>query len=272
MKRNEIIFELENTSYIYPGDVIALDGVTLNIAAGERLVVMGSNGSGKSTLLKLLDGLYFPTRGQVKAFGHVLDEAAFQDDSFGVEFRRRVSLVFQDPDVQLFSPTVWDEVAFAPLQLDLPRAEVETRIERALSRLQIEKLRDRPPHRLSSGEKKKVSLASVLSLQPEVWLLDEPSAGLDPRSTGWLVDFVCELGEQGKTVIVATHDLDIVPIIATRVAILSEEHRLVAEDTPDKILSNEELLLRCNLIHEHRHRHAETEHAHRHLHEPGHAH
>jgi cobalt/nickel transport system ATP-binding protein len=230
------------------------------------VAVLGSNGSGKSTLLKLMDGLYFPAAGVVRAFGQPLTEPAFQEESFNFAFRRRVGLVFQDTDVQLFSPSVWEEIAFAPLQMELPRGEVLARVDAALSALRIEKLRDRAPHRLSGGEKRRVALASVLSLDPEVWLLDEPTAGLDPRSQSWLVDFIIEQGRLGKSVITATHDLTIVEEIADRVCVFDEEHRLVAQGAPADILADRALLAACNLIHEHQHRHAGVEAAHRHPH------
>ncbi len=269
---NDAVFELQNVSYGYDGKVTALDGVSLTVSAGERVAVLGSNGSGKSTLLKIMDGLYFPTGGIVCVFGAELTEQTFQDDAFNFSFRRRVGLVFQDSDVQLFSPSVWDEVAFAPLQLGLSRDEVIARVDVALGALRIEKLRDRAPHRLSGGEKKRVALASVLSLNPDVWLMDEPTAGLDPRSQSWLVDFIIEQGQAGKTVVTATHDLNIVESIADRVYVLNEEHHVVAEGTPAQILSDHVLLIACNLMHEHRHRHRAEEHAHPHIHIPLHEH
>jgi len=268
------VFELYDVSFSYDNRLTAVDRVTLKIRAGERAAILGSNGSGKSTLLKIMDGLYFPTSGEACAFGRKLSGHAFQDEPFNFDFRRRVSLVFQDSDVQLFSPSVWDEVAFAPLQLGLSREEVIARVEAALSALRIEKLRDRAPHRLSGGEKKRVALASVLSLNPSVWLMDEPTAGLDPRSQSWLVDFIVEQGKAGKTIVTATHDLNIVESIADRVYVLNEEHRLVAEGTPAQVLSDHALLISCNLMHEHRHRHEDTEeeHAHPHIHLPLHQH
>jgi cobalt/nickel transport system ATP-binding protein len=271
---NNLAFELQSVSFAYDGKLAALDGVSLSVSVGERVAILGSNGSGKSTLLKMMDGLYFPTTGAVRAFGRPLTEGAFQDAAFNFAFRRRVGLVFQDSDVQLFSPSVWDEVAFAPLQLGLSRDEVIARVDGALAALRIEKLRDRAPHRLSGGEKKRVALASVLSLNPDVWLMDEPTAGLDPRSQAWLVDFIIEQGEAGKTIVTATHDLNIVESIADCVYVLDEEHRLVAHGTPAEILSNRSLLVACNLMHEHRHRHAGTaeEHTHPHLHIPLHEH
>jgi len=271
---NGIVFEIQDVRFAYDDKVTALDQITLSIQAGERIAILGSNGSGKSTLLKLLDGLYFPTNGEVRAFGQPLTEDAFRDDEFNFAFRRRVGLVFQDSDVQLFSPSVWDDVAFAPLQLGLSREEVLTRVDAALAALRIEKLRDRAPHRLSGGEKKRVALASVLSLNPDVWLMDEPTAGLDPRSQSWLVDFLIEQGHAGKTVVTATHDLNIVESIADRVYVLNEDHHLVAQGTPDEVLSNHDLLIECNLMHEHLHWHKEAaeEHSHPHLHLPSHDH
>lgn len=267
------IFELEHVGFSYQHQV-ALQDVSLTVHEGERIAILGANGSGKSTLLKILDGLYFPSHGTVRAFGEPLSEESLQDAERAFRFRRRVGFVFQDPEVQLFSPTVWDEVTFAPLHLELPRAEVIERAEWAMELLGIQKLRDRAPHRLSGGEKKKVALASVLALRPDVWLLDEPTASLDPRSQSRLLDFIDELARAGKTIITATHDLDIVPEISARVVMFCEEHVIAGEGAPNEVLQDVERLLECNLIHEHRHRHAETEieHVHHHLHAPAHEH
>ena len=270
---NETLFDLHEVTFAYEGKQTALERVTLSIQAGERIAVLGSNGSGKSTLLKLLDGLYFASSGVIKAFGQPLTEAAFDDDVFNFAFRRRVGLVFQDTDVQLFSPSVWEEAAFAPMQLGLSKADVHARVDAALRALRIEKLRDRAPHRLSGGEKRRVALASVLTLQPDVWLLDEPTTGLDPRSQSWLVNFIVEQGRAGHTVITATHDLSIVDAIADRVYVFDEAHHVVAQGTPHEILSNTDLLLACNLSHDHVHRHDDGgEHTHPHAHPLAHTH
>ena len=249
----ENVFEVRAVSYAYEGLQTALQEVNLSVCAGESLVILGANGCGKSTLLKLMDGLYFPTQGSISVFGKPLTEEALREDAYNFSFRRRVGLVFQDSDVQLFSPSVLDEVAFAPLQLGLPRNEVNKRVDSALAALEIEKLRDRAPHRLSGGEKRRVALASLLTLQPDVWLMDEPTTGLDPRSQSWLVEFVANQREQGKTMITATHDLAIAEEIATRLAVFSEEHQIVATGLPTDILSDHELLHRCNLSHYHAH-------------------
>ncbi len=268
---NTPVFEAERISFAYNSQV-ALKDVSLTVHEGERIAILGANGSGKSTLLKILDGLYFPCEGTLCAFGEPLTEQVLQDDARAFAFRRRVGLVFQDPDVQLFSPTVWDEVTFAPLHLGLPKAEVVERAEWAMELLGIQKLRERAPHRLSGGEKKKVALASVLSLRPDVWLLDEPTASLDPRSQSRLLDFIDELGKEGKTIITATHDLDIVEEISDRVVMFCEEHRVTGVGAPHEVLSDYDRLIECNLAHAHRHRHGGTEHAHQHLHPAAHEH
>ncbi len=243
-----VAFDVRDILFAYNRGAVSLNGITFTVRAGERVAILGANGSGKSTLLKVLDGLYFPGRGSITAFGRPLTETALRDDAFNFAFRRAVGLVFQDSDVQLFSPTVWDEVAFAPLQLGLSRTAVSERVEAALDALRIGHLRARAPHRLSGGEKKRVAIASVLSLDPSVWLLDEPTAGLDPRSQGWLVDFLGEQSRAGKTIVAATHDLEIVETIADRVCVLDETHRLVADRTTAEALSDRALLAACNLI------------------------
>lgn len=247
----EIIFDLKQVSYAYDGKQIALDCIDLSVAAGECVVILGANGCGKSTLLKILDGLYFPSSGSLTAFGAPLTEEALRDDSFNFSFRRRVGLVFQDSDVQLFSPSVLDEVAFAPLQLGLPQREVEKRVEAALEALRIGHLRQRAPHRLSGGEKRRVALASVLSLRPDVWLLDEPTTGLDPRSQSWLVEFILRQRQEGKTIVLATHDLEVASEVATTLHVFDENHRILTCGLPDQILCDHDLLHHCNLSHYH---------------------
>ena len=247
-----MVFDVRDVVFAYDRGATCLNRVSLTIRPGERVAILGANGSGKSTLLKVLDGLYFPLQGSIAAFGQPLTERALRDDAFNFAFRRAVGLVFQDSDVQLFSPSVWDEVAFAPLQLGLSRSEVSARVEAALCALRIEPLRERAPHRLSGGEKKRVAIASVLSLDPAVWLLDEPTAGLDPRSQAWLVDFLVGQSRRGKTIVAATHDLDIVETIADRVFLLDENHQLVADCTPAEVLADRALLAACNLIRESR--------------------
>lgn len=266
---NDRIFELENVRYAYRGQV-ALDGLSLCLRRGERVALLGANGSGKSTLLRLLDALYFPDAGELRAFGDVLSEAALADDKANFDFRRRVGLVFQNPDVQLFNPTVFDELAFGPLQLGWPKDEIVRRVDALLAQFAIAHLRERAPHRLSGGEKKRVALASVLILDPEVVLLDEPTASLDPESQGEVIRYLLASRGSGRTIVTATHDLHIVEDIADYVYVL-DAGRLAGEGTPAQVLADRELLRRTHLEHAHWHTHADGA-VHRHTHTHGHAH
>lgn len=257
------VFELENVGYVYNRRQTALDGITMTVRPGEHIALLGANGCGKSTLLKVLDGLIRPTAGKLRLLGE--DVALLSDDANEEHrFHRQVGLVFQDPDVQLFSPTVGDDVAFGPLQLGLPLKEVRERVEAALRQMDILHLRDRAPFELSGGEKKRAAIASVMSLEPSVILFDEPTASLDPRTKWVLVNLIQELGVAGRTTIVATHELEIVPIIAERVIVIGENRRILADGPPAQILEDEALLIEANLIHEHLHRHATVTHAHAH--------
>jgi len=206
----DTIFDLRNISYSYVGKINALKDVSLKISRGEQISIIGTNGSGKSTLLAIPNGLIYPTSGEFYAFDNQITEDVFDaitDNEFRSYFRTKVGFVFQNSDVQLFSPTVYEEIAFGPLQLDVPPEDVKHRVEDVLKIMEITKHRDRSPHTLSGGEKKKVCIATVLFNNPDVLLLDEPTAGLDPRTQLWLVELLQELGRSGKTVITATHDL-----------------------------------------------------------------
>jgi cobalt/nickel transport system ATP-binding protein len=258
-------FDLTGVSYDYQ-NVPAIRDLTLTVPLGRRIALLGANGSGKSTLLRLLAGLSFADRGKITAFGDILSEARLADEAVSFAFRQRVGLVFQNPDVQLFCPTVFDEIAFGPLQLGWPKDRILARIEDTLSEFSIGHLKNRPPHRLSGGEKKRVALASVLVLDPDVLLLDEPTAALDPPSAAHVVSFIASQRGSRRTIVTATHDLDIVPDVADYCFVL-REGGLVAEGTPADILANIDLLRRVGIIHAHRHVHADgTTHVHPHLH------
>jgi cobalt/nickel transport system ATP-binding protein len=258
----DVVFELHGVRYLYGGRQTALDGIDLRIERGERVALLGANGSGKSTLLKLLDGIIAPSDGTMRALGR--DVAAVADGLDSFRFHREVGLVFQDPDVQLFSATVFDDVAFGPLQLGLPQDEVRACCDEALRQMDIAHLSNRAPFELSGGEKKRAAIASVLSLRPDVLLLDEPTASLDPRTKWVLVNLIRQLGEGGKTLVTATHELEIVPLIADRVVVLGENRRVLADGGPGEILADRDLLIRANLIHEHLHEHGGTSHSHDH--------
>jgi len=263
---NNIIFELRGIKFSYLGKIPALCGIDITIKQGEKVAIIGANGCGKSTLLQMLDGLVFPDKGSIKAFGKELKEDAFNDEDFSVDFRKKVGLVFQNPDVQLFCPTVKEDIVFGPLQLGVEKKEVEKRLEGILGILEIKHLLDRSPHQLSVGEKRKVAIASTLMINPDVLILDEPTAGLDPLTTRHILDLLIQANEEGKTIITSTHDLHIVEEISDIVYVFSQDKLIVKSGHPDVILKDEVLLQANNLVHIHAHRHKEKIHVHPHLH------
>ncbi len=272
----DTLFTIDRVSFAYPGRPGCLDDVSFTVAAGERVALLGANGSGKSTLLHLLNGLYFPTAGTITALGEVLTEEGVERPPFGPRFRQAVGFLFQHADAQLFCASVEEEIAFAPLQLRWPKEEIRRRIDDTLQLLEIAHLRERAPQTLSAGEQKRVALASLLVVNPSVLLLDEPTAGLDPRSQSVLLELLEALHAAGMTLITATHDLTLVPHLADRALVLSEDHRLVADAPAAHILDDQDLLLAVNLIHAHAHRHGNRTHSHPHqhivAHEHGHGH
>ena len=253
-------FEAEALGYAYE-QVEALQGLTLRVRTGERVALLGANGSGKSTLLRLMDGLYFAGHGKLRFRGTVLTEAAMEDEGFALSFRRQVGLVFQNPDIQLFNPTVLDEVAFGPLQLGWSQEEILDRVHATLAWIGAEHLKDRAPYRLSGGEKKRVALASVIVLDPDVLLLDEPTAALDPRSQSQVIELLESWNDGRKTIITATHQLEILSEISDRAVVL-ENGTVVADGKPAELLADTALLESANLIHSHRHLHGGVPHKH----------
>jgi cobalt/nickel transport system ATP-binding protein len=259
------LFELAAVRFGYQ-EVAALDGLSLALEAGARVALLGANGSGKSTLLRLLDGLDFPHSGEVRFQGRPLTAERLADDDFAFDFRRRVGLVFQHSDVQLFNPTVFDELAFGPLQLGWARERIRARVEEMLEAMGLGALGDRPPHHLSGGEKRRVALASVLILEPEVLLLDEPTAMLDPRSESGIIDLLAGWAGGGRTAVTATNDLDLIADIADRCVVL-RQGRVAADGTPGEIVRDRAMLEECGLLRAHRHVHESGEvHSHPHLH------
>lgn len=266
----EPLLVADGLSYSYLERFPALEEVSLEVARGQRLALLGANGCGKSTLLKILAGLIFADRGSYLAFGEEVNAEKLEDEQFSAGFRSRVGFVFQNTDAQVFSPTVREEIAFGPLQLGLEPDEIETRMSGVTAMLEIGDLIERAPYQLSAGQKKRVAIASVLVMNPELLLFDEPAAGLDPRSRQWLLELMNELAGAGKTIVFATHELDQLEWIADRCLVLSEQHRSLAAGAPAEILADRELLLAANLVHEHTHRHGTRLHSH--AHERGHHH
>jgi cobalt/nickel transport system ATP-binding protein len=232
----EIAMELDSVGYSYPDGRVALRDISFTLKQSETLVIVGANGAGKSTLLMCLNGLNKPT-GSLKIFGEKADKENMD------EIRRTVGVVFQDPDDQLFMPTVFDDVAFGPLNMGLDEHEIEHAVEYALGMVGLNGFQDRLSHHLSFGEKKLVCMASVLSMEPKIIVMDEPTANLDPRAKRHLVGILKELP---MTKVVSTHDMNIAYALADKVAVMSRSE-LVVFGSPEDILTNEPLLLEYGL-------------------------
>ncbi len=232
---SEPIISVKNVKFSYPAGVKAINDVSLEIQRGERVALLGPNGSGKSTLILLIAGLLSPQKGEIRVFSEDVTSKSFQ------KLRQKVGVVFQDPDDQLFNQSVAEDVAYGPRNLRLPEDVIQKRCDHILEDISISHLRDRPPHRLSFGEKKKVSLATALVLRPELLLLDEPTANLDLVSRRGLIDMLNELNAEGTTIVVSTHDVEALPELADRVLVVSRGS-LLGGGEMHKVLQNVALL------------------------------
>jgi cobalt/nickel transport system ATP-binding protein len=268
----EEIISLKNIDYSYYGKIPALKNINLSVKKGEMFSIIGLNGSGKSTLLHIINALIFPDAGYLSFDGNPVTEKYLADQGSGIQFRQRMGYIFQNPDIQLFCPTVFDELLFGPLQLNLSLDEAKERAEQTLSYLGIGYLRDRPVYMLSGGEKKRVAIASVLTMNPDVLLVDEPLSSLDPKTQTFFIELLLELNHAGKTIIFTTHQLDLIEHLQPRVAVLSDKHTIRKTGTSSEILEDKELLIDVNLIHEHIHKHGQEEHRHYHSHYVFHKH
>ena len=219
------MIELKNVCYAY-GNEIALRYINLNIQKGESVIIQGPNGCGKSTLIKLLNGIIFPMEGSYTYQGHEITEKTLKDPRFAKWFHQQMGYVFQNADTQLFCGSVEEEIAFGPTQMGLSEGEIKQRPDDCLKLFGIEKLRERPPYHLSGGEKRKVSLACILSMNPEVLILDEPLAGLDKNTQKMLIDFLKKFHAAGKTLIIITHNNQLAKELGTRFIQMNENHEL----------------------------------------------
>ena len=196
------IINLSHISYNYE-EVSALNDISLEIYAGELIFFTGPNGCGKSTLFKLLNGLIFPTKGEYYFDNKKIDKNTLQDNIFAKNFHKRIGYIFQNPDVQLFNATVYDEIAFGPRQMNLNEEIIHQRINELLIYLNIQHLQDRPPYHLSGGEQKKVALAAILALNPDVLMIDEPLNGLDNKTRQWFKEFLMDFIKANKTILIS---------------------------------------------------------------------
>lgn len=219
------LIKLSDVCYSYDG-LVALRHVDLEIKKGETVVLQGSNGCGKSTLLKLLNALIFPEEGRFLFYGDEITEGKMRDRRFSKKFHQKIGFVFQNSEVQLFCGSVRDEIEFGPLQMGFSDDEVRKRADDVIRLLGIEELTERAPYQLSGGEKKKTAIACVLSMNPEVLVMDEPLAGLDRKTQDWLTEFLQELQDVGKTLVISTHDDELAHLLGDRIVYMNDDHEI----------------------------------------------
>lgn len=256
IKCTQLCYSYEDYQY---NKVEVLKDINLEIKEGEKVILLGINGSGKSTLLKILNGLIFPQAGSFTYESQKVDKKYLKKNT--QTFRKEVALQMQDPSSMLFNPTVYDEIAFGLKHFGFD--EIEEKVHTWAKLFDIEKLLKSSPLSLSGGQKQKVLLASLLCVEPKVLLMDEPTAHLDPPSTGWLVDF---LGEMKVTSLIATHNLSLGKELGERAIVLGENHELLYDGSVEALLDDMPTLIKAQLVHQHKHTHEGVEHKHFHLH------
>ncbi|WP_270369282.1 energy-coupling factor ABC transporter ATP-binding protein [Megamonas funiformis] len=220
------IINLSHISYNYE-EVSALNDISLEIYAGELIFFTGPNGCGKSTLFKLLNGLIFPTKGEYYFDNKKINKNTLQDNIFAKNFHKRIGYIFQNPDVQLFNATVYDEIAFGPRQMNLDEDIIHQRVNELLIYLNIQHLQDRPPYHLSGGEQKKVALAAILALNPDILMIDEPLNGLDNKTRQWFKEFLMDFIKANKTILISTHEQELLSLPHSRIIKFNDEHTIL---------------------------------------------
>lgn len=229
--------------YFYQDGTHALKGLNIEIKRGITTAILGGNGAGKSTLFLNLNGILKPSSGSILHNGRTVDYSR-KDLK---ELRKSVGLVFQDPDSQLFSANVFQDVSFGVMNMKLPEQEVRRRVSEAMEKTGVESLKNKPTHNLSYGQKKRVAIAGILAMEPEVLVLDEPTAGLDPMGASEIMKLVKNASKQmNLSVVVATHDIDMVPLYCDYVYVM-DDGKIISEGNPEKIFSNPDMLRKVNL-------------------------
>lgn len=236
----DTILEIINFSFSYEKERNVLNHINIRIREGEKIAVIGSNGAGKSTLFLNMNGVLRPDEGEIRYRGIPITKKNLS------QLRKKVGIVFQDADNQIIASTVLQEVSFGPVNLKLSKEEVKTRVQKALEFMNLTEFTDRPPHYLSGGEKKRVGIADIIAMESEVIIFDEPTASLDPFNQQILEDVLQKLEEEGKTILIATHDTDFVFRWADRILVLGEKG-ILADDIPIRIFKDSHLLERANL-------------------------
>ncbi|OPJ57800.1 energy-coupling factor ABC transporter ATP-binding protein [Clostridium oryzae] len=242
------MIDINNVSYSYNDQVEALKNIELHISTGEAVAFIGANGSGKSTLMKLINGLIVPGEGTYIFDGEEITHKKLENESFSKSFHKKIGFVFQNSEAQLFCSNVYDEVAFGPRQMGLSEKEVDKRVKDTLELLKIQSLRNRQPYHLSGGEKKKVAIASVVALNPQVYVFDEPMNGLDPKTKRFLREFMITINNAGKTIICSTHDFEYIKDVFKRAVVFSDTHTIVRDGNYNDIMSDRNFLQQNNVI------------------------
>lgn len=232
----------ENLSFTYPDGTRALKNINMEIEKGEKVAIIGPNGAGKSTLFSHFNGLTEPTSGCVKIEGKPI---SFEKDEL-LKVRQKVGIVFQDPNDQLFAPTVKEDIAFGPMNLGLSYDEVEKRVEDALKMVGMENYEDKTPHHLSGGQQKRIAIAGIIAMKPELMILDEPTAGLDPDGVEKVLNIMNQLNEEGMTLIISSHDIDMISKYADKIFVLYNGE-IIESGNKNKIFSDMELLKKAHL-------------------------
>ncbi|EFU76402.1 energy-coupling factor ABC transporter ATP-binding protein [Lachnoanaerobaculum saburreum] len=237
---DDVILKAENIHYSYDSDKKALKGVSLDIHEKERLVILGANGSGKSTFFLNINGVLKPERGAVYYKDRLIDKSGIK------ELRKNVGIVFQDADNQIIASSVRAEVSFGPMNLGLSREEVKKRVDDALNYMNIHHLIDRPPHYLSGGEKKRVSIADIIAMDSKIIIFDEPTASLDPKNVVIFEEALDKMSGDGKTLVISTHDIEFAYRFADRIVVFCDGN-IIADGSPIDVLDNEKVLKTANL-------------------------
>lgn len=236
------IIETNDLTYEYPDGTKALEKVNFNAEEGKIVALLGPNGAGKSTLFLHFNGILKPTHGSV----HVDGETVSYDKKELLKIRQKVGIVFQNPDDQLFAPTVLEDVAFGPMNMGLSNEEVEERVKDALLRVGMDGYEKKAPHHLSGGQKKRVAIAGILAMKPKIMVLDEPTSGLDPRGASQILKLLYQLNSEGMTIVISTHDVDLVPIYASKVYIISQG-KIIKEGNPQDVFEDVKTIRGANL-------------------------
>jgi len=236
------VVETNDITYEYPDGTKALEKVNFKVDQGKIVALLGPNGAGKSTLFLHFNGILRPSSGSVDIDGEIVN----YEKKDLMRIRQKVGIVFQNPDDQLFAPTVLEDVAFGPMNMGLAKEEVEKRVEEALSRVGMEGFEKKPPHHLSGGQKKRVAIAGILAMKPKIMVLDEPTSGLDPKGASQILRLLYKLNQEGMTIVISTHDVDLVPLYASKVYIISEG-KIIKEGTASKVFEDVKTIRGANL-------------------------